>query len=268
MSDNQDPITGLTASPVSLEAPQFSKAEYAHIPGTELCKLCGTALSGEYYRVNGLMACGKCAGEAKDGQPKDSHVAFARAALFGVGGALVGLAIYSTVEIVTNFTIGYLALAVGWLVAQAMMKGSKGIGGMRYQIVAVTLTYFAISMSAVPVWVSYAFAHRHDKQAQTQSASSPTQTGDASAQVNAEPDATANGEAAQQTTSEKETTPHSFGRAIVTLVMLGIASPFLELASPGSGIIGLVILFIGLSIAFRMTKAKPLDVDGPYSVTG
>ena len=53
-----------------------------------------------------------------------------------------------------------------------------------------------------------------------------------------------------------------------TLLLMGIASPFLELASPGAGLIGLVILFVGLSIAFRMTKARPLDVDGPYSVNG
>lgn len=270
MYDNQEPITGVTAPPAITETPQFAKAEYAHIPGTELCKLCGTTLSGEYYRVNGMMACGKCAGEAKAGQPQDSHVAFARAALFGVGGALVGLALYATVEIVTNFTIGYLALAVGWLVATAMMKGSKGIGGVRYQVVAVVLTYFAISMSAIPVWISYAFEHRHDKQAQTQSVDSGTQSGDASAQANAEPDTngTAADESQKQTNGAKQTRPSSFGHAIALLVLMGIASPFLELASPGSGIIGLVILFVGLSIAFRLTKAKPLDVDGPYSVTG
>ncbi len=46
--------------------------------------------------------------------------------------------------------------------------------------------------------------------------------------------------------------------------MVGQASPFLELQNPGSGLIGLVILFVGLSIAFRMTAPKPLDVDGPY----
>jgi hypothetical protein len=56
--------------------------------------------------------------------------------------------------------------------------------------------------------------------------------------------------------------------ALGTLVLLGLASPFLELSSPGSGVIGLVILFVGLSIAFRSTAAKPLDVDGPFSVTG
>jgi len=270
MSDNQEPITGITTPPISTDVPQFGKAEYAHIPGSELCKICGTALSGEYYRVNGLMACSKCANEAKDGQPKDSHVAFARALLFGVGGAVAGLALYATVEIVTNFTIGYLALAVGWLVATAMMKGSKGIGGRRYQVVAVVLTYFAISMAAVPVGVSYAIQHRSARHAQAQSTSSTPQASDTSTQVSAEPPAGQDGsnEPAQQAPSVQKQKTLSFGRAIATLLLMGIASPFLELASPGAGLIGLVILFVGLSIAFRMTKARPLDVDGPYSVNG
>jgi hypothetical protein len=60
----------------------------------------------------------------------------------------------------------------------------------------------------------------------------------------------------------------SFGKAAAMLLLLGIASPFLELAGGFGGVIGLFILFIGLSIAFRLTASKPLDVDGPYSVTG
>jgi hypothetical protein len=52
------------------------------------------------------------------------------------------------------------------------------------------------------------------------------------------------------------------------MVLWGLASPFLELQSPGSGILGLVILFVGLSIAYRMTKARRLSVDGPFNVTG
>ena len=55
-------------------------------------------------------------------------------------------------------------------------------------------------------------------------------------------------------------------KILVQLFFIGLASPFLALRDPGSGLIGLVILFVGLSIAFRMTAAKPLDVDGPYSV--
>jgi hypothetical protein len=40
------------------------------------------------------------------------------------------------------------------------------------------------------------------------------------------------------------------------LVLWGIASPFLELQYGVFGIIGLVILFVGLRIAWRVTAAK------------
>jgi hypothetical protein len=43
-----------------------------------------------------------------------------------------------------------------------------------------------------------------------------------------------------------------------------MASPFLELQDPVHGLIGLVILFVGLRIAYQMTTARPLEVDGPY----
>ena len=59
--------------------------------------------------------------------------------------------VYATFTIVTICTIGYIALAVGWLVAKAIMKGSNGIGGRRYQVAAVLLTYAAISLAAVPI---------------------------------------------------------------------------------------------------------------------
>jgi hypothetical protein len=59
----------------------------------------------------------------------------------------------------------------------------------------------------------------------------------------------------------------NLGSFALKLLMLGLASPFLELEDPLHGLIGLVILFVGLRIAFQLTAARPLDVDGPYRVT-
>lgn len=262
MTDNQETPPSILAPSASLESPQFAKAEYASTPSGDRCKICGNLINMQYYRVNGNMACGTCAQQAQAGQPVDTHVAFGRALLFGIGGALLGLALYSTVEIVTSFTIGYLALAVGWLVAKAMMAGSKGIGGTRYQVVAVLLTYFAISMSAVPVGISYVISHRGARTAQTQSEASM----DDSSTANADSSQTSDSSAASSGSAPRRQ-QKSTGQLIGSLLFFGIASPFLELASPGSGLIGLVILFVGLSIAFRMTKARPLQVDGPFAAT-
>jgi hypothetical protein len=47
-----------------------------------------------------------------------------------------------------------MSLAVGYIVGKAMMKGSAGLGGRRYQVVAVALTYAAVSLSFIPLVVS------------------------------------------------------------------------------------------------------------------
>lgn len=254
MPDDQEVISP-SAAPQSADVPQFSTAEYAHIPGTERCRICGDGISGEYFRINSQMACGRCAGQARNGQPTDSHAAFVRGLALGAGAALLGLILYATVVIVTGWSIGYLALAVGWLVAKGMMKGSNGIGGRRYQIAAVLLTYASISLAAIPIGVSYLMKHRDAPTAQKQ-------------QVADSAESVPGAERGDTTRPAPPKEKASLGKLLVQMLFIGLASPFLELQNPGSGLIGLVILFVGLSIAFRMTAAKALDVDGPYSVTG
>jgi hypothetical protein len=253
MLDNQEPITGITGGTSSAPVPQFATAEFAGSNGSDRCRVCGCALAGEYYRVNTQMACAKCAEEARDGQPKDSHAAYLRALALGAGAALIGLILYSAVGILTGWSIGYVALAVGWLVAKAIMKASNGMGGRRYQITAVLLTYAAISLSSIPIAVAGYAKHHAEKQQQTAGQNAP--------------DGSSADEAGQVKNGDAKTGEQSLAGAIGYLFLIGLASPFLELASPGSGIMGLFILFVGLSIAYRMTAAKPLEVDGPYSIT-
>lgn len=61
------------------------------------------------------------------------------------------MALYSAFTILTHIEIGYVSLAVGFIVAKAMMMGSNGVGGRKYQITAVLLTYAAVSLSALPI---------------------------------------------------------------------------------------------------------------------
>jgi hypothetical protein len=233
------------------DMPQFATAEYAHIPGTERCRICNNVIFDDYYRVNNQMACAKCAGEARQGQPSDSHAAFARALLMGGGAALLGMALYAAFTITTNFYFGYIALGVGWLVAKAILKGSNGIGGRRYQISAVLLTYAAISVAAVPIQIAGVLKHPKETVAeQKQDDATTANSADGSAGNDAQPFRSSTG----------------LGGLLVQLVLHGLASPFLELEDPVHGLIGLVILFVGLRIAYQMTAARPLEVDGPYRV--
>jgi hypothetical protein len=129
-----------------------------------------------------------------------------------VGAALAGLVFYASFTIITHLYLGYVALAVGWMVGKAMMQGSGGVGGPRYQIAAVVLTYTAISLASIPIQISEALNQGY---------------------------------------------AIDWGTMAGPLLVGGIISPFLKLAQGAYGIIGLVILFVGLRVAFRLTREKP-----------
>ena len=105
--------------------------------------------------MNMKVVCQECASAA--GAPVDSSSAFTTAVIYGAVAALVGLAFYAGFTIVFHFYIGYVALAVGALIAKAMMAGSKGIGGEKYQVVAAVLTYLSISLASIPILIAAAY---------------------------------------------------------------------------------------------------------------
>jgi hypothetical protein len=196
--------------------PQFSTAEYQGKPA-EKCKFCGQTIAGAYYRVNGSTACSACADRERQGSSGQGDNAFPRSLMLGIVGAAIGLALYATFTILTSIEIGYISLAVGFIVAKAMMMGSGGVGGRKYQVTAVLLTYAAVSLSAIPI-AAFLFH----------------------APIGAIP--------------------------MSELLRLGLTSPFLELqADTSRGVIGLVILLVGMRIAWRMTQGKPQSVvEGPF----
>jgi len=54
-------------------------------------------------------------------------------------------------------------------------------------------------------------------------------------------------------------------KAVGVLALLGLASPFLELSDPAHGIIGLIILFVGIRIAWKITAGRPVNILGPIN---
>lgn len=240
--------------------PQFSTAEYQAATGSEACKSCKQPLAGRYFRVNGSVACERCTEQLKAQLPKDSHSAFVRGLVFGIGGAILGLVLYSGFGIITGLVIGYASLAVGFIVGKAIRFGSGGIGGRRYQIAAVFLTYAAVSMSAIPMSISQGIKEK--KIQPPQRVSQPAST--TSSNVTAQSTDTANTPSTPAPT-DPQSNKMSLGIAVVGLAILGLASPFLELASPVSGIIGLVILFVGIRIAWQLTAGPKVEILGPFT---
>jgi hypothetical protein len=262
----------------NMDAPQFQKAEYAGTRDGDRCKVCGTALGDAYWRVGTHMTCQACAEKAKSELPKDSHSAFSRGLLFGIGGAILGLVLYAGFTIVTGIILGYVSLAVGYIVGRAIKMGSNGMTGRRYQIAAAILTYAAVSMAAIPIAVSEIVKVQHERQAShaqmvitprdsnSRDENSTTVTSRAS-DMNASP--------AISTLPPPGSSPArsprklNVGMAIAGLLYVGLASPFLELAqNPISGLIGLFILAIGIRIAWQITGAAKVPlVSGPYRNT-
>jgi len=228
--------------------PQFATAEYSAGSAEASCKSCGRRISGAHYRVNGAPTCADCTRRLQEQAPQDSHRAFVRGVLFGVGAAIVGFIIYVAFALATGLVIGYVSLAVGYLVGKGIATGSRGVGGRRYQVAAVVLTYIAVSLAAVPVALS---VHMKDKDSQQHAQVSGPAATPAAAPA-----------AAPASAAPPEM---SFARALGLLTLLGLASPFLDLADPMHGIIGLVILLIGIRIAWQLTAAKPLEISGPIA---
>lgn len=240
--------------------PQFGTAEYSNVPGTERCALCQQIIGATYYRLNGSMACASCADRAKSGLPVDSGSSYIKALILGSAAAFLGFLIYSAVGIMTGLEIGYVSLAVGFLVGVAMKKGAGGVGGRKYQITAAVLVYSAVSMSALPIYFwTERDKFKSERPAQQQAANPGTH--------GTEPSDAASGGGAEKPTAT-ESKPMSFAMAIGVLLLIGLASPFLGLASnPVSALIGLFILYIGINFAWRSTAAAPLAIDGPYDIT-
>ena len=256
-------------------APQFGTAEYAGGAGTERCASCNQSLGSQYYRVNSAVTCNYCGEQALLRKPQDSHQIFVRGLMFGIGGAILGIILYAGFGIVTGLMLGYISLAVGWIVGKAIMKGTNGIGGRRYQIAAVVLTYAAVSLSAIPIGISQIVKTQQEKRhnvvthanatspTSAVSATAPSAVGSPDASATASPEDPADEPAADTQAPRKP--KMNLGAAIGALLFAGLASPFLELQDPFHGVIGLVILFVGVQIAWKLTAEKKLDILGPFS---
>jgi hypothetical protein len=218
---------------------QFDRAEVvseAAPAGATQCAACRQAITARYYHAQGQPVCGLCAQRIESGQQRPPAVSLLPAALYGAAAALAGTILYAAVAILTGWEIGLVAIVVGVMVGKAVRRGSKGLGGRPQQVLAVLLTYFSITTSYIPV-----FIHSQMKQPPAQ-----VQT--------------------EQNPAPGEAPAMSPGRAVVILLLLAAAAPFLALASDMSALISLFIIFIGLHQAWKITGRTDILIMGPYEL--
>jgi hypothetical protein len=272
---------------------QFETAE-GTAPGTVVCAVCTTPLDAEYHDLNGQTVCQSCRVRAETEYARDLKPRrFFVAAAYGAGAAIVGGLLYWGFVKVTNIELGLMAIAVGWLVGKAIMKGSNYRGGRRYQILGVVLTYLAIAMSYGALMFGQVLSLSRTEQTPSRSADMKTSAldtslTDTSVRARREPATSAAPTAATQSAtdtlsreggdtlsaarsptsqrgeaSKKETSPDSVLFALGALALLFVASPFL---AGFENIIGWVIIAIGLWEAWRHTTAVPFMVGGPHRI--
>lgn len=223
-----------TASPDDL---QFHKAEY-ETAEPKLCRACNQPMRDSFYQLGAAEVCESCANAWSEQEKRGGIFLFLRGALFGLGGAFVGWLIYYAVALM-GVEIGIVAIAVGWLVGKAIRMGARGKGGRAYQIMALLLTYVAISETYAPL-VYKASMNGVEESAQRKSA--PLREG------------------------RLATTIRVF--FVISIGVFCLAMPFLILAqSPASGLLSLLILFFGLQQAWRLTARYQLTLAGPFPVT-
>ena len=126
-----------------------------------VCAGCQTRLEAEYYEINGRPFCGDCRGKIEGvAEPARGLLPFAVAAIFGLGAAVAGAAIYYAVIAITHLEIGLVAILIGYMVGYAVRRGAGGRGGLRFQILAAVLTYGAVGLAYAPLIVMSALAEQ------------------------------------------------------------------------------------------------------------
>jgi hypothetical protein len=229
---------------------QFQHAEpiRPEDPNAQRCVVCKTPIGATYFHAQGQVICPMCAERIQSGQQKPPAIALGRAVLYGAGAALAGCILYAAVAILLHLEIGIIAIAVGIMVGKAVRAGANGLGGRPLQILAVLLTYFAITTSYIPVFFY-------------QIAKDPQKIEQAKQRAEARK-AARGGTAAPDAGTQKP--PVGLLGAILVLLLLFAFAPFFGLTTGISGLISLFIIFIGLKQAWALTGRTELLVMGPY----
>ncbi len=248
---------------------QFDKAEYAGSAALSGCTQCQQPLGGQYYELNGAAICGSCKASLDAARSGGSGLGrFVKSTTLGLLTAALGTAIWYGVRALTGYEFGLLAILVGLGVGGAVRAGSNARGGWAYQTLAMFLTYASIVGTYVPeIWKAL------DQPPPTESALAAAAPAPSGVTAPANPRATpapADPGATPAPAGAESSEPAPVGPAqglaalalaVLFLMALAFAAPFL---AGFENIMGLIIIGIGLYEAWKMNRASPVGITGPY----
>jgi F0F1-type ATP synthase assembly protein I len=211
------------------------------------CAVCRGAVVNEYFDVNGQSVCAGCRTQLEQlAQTPRGWGLFAKAGVFGLVAAILGAILYYAVIAITNFEIGIVAIAIGYMVGWAIRKATDGRGGRRYQVLAVVLTYWAVGLAYTPL--TFQQLAEEDKKEQSQGS-------------------TERPAPASPAESPDEGAPVSLAMVVAVLLGFSLALPVLAvIGSLPGGLISALIIGIGMRQAWQMTGAATLQISGPYRI--
>jgi hypothetical protein len=244
---NDEPLQFETATPSVRGAPEA--------PQGVTCTACQQPIADQYYDVNGQPVCASCREmiEERMKTPRGFGVLI-RASLFALVAAILGAVLYYAVIAITNFEIGIVAIAIGYMVGYAIRMATGGRGGRRFQVLAVVLTYWAVGLAYTPL-VFRDMNNQNQQASQTSTTETPTP---ATAPAPADP---------QSSAADDSSVQVSLTFAILFLIAFSFALPVLSVVSsmPG-GLISAAIIAFGMHQAWRMTGVPHVEITGPYRI--
>jgi FtsH-binding integral membrane protein len=272
MEPEPAPHQAPTPSPEAAEL-QFERAAPANDQTRQdttagvACSLCKQQIHASYFALGTDPVCSNCkeAIEATERRSARWPVFFAALGA-GFVAAVLGAALYYAVIAITNFEIGLVAIAIGFMVGWAIRKVTKGFGRRRYQVIGVLLTWLSVGMAYMPL----AFKGLMDDKPSTTATDSTSTLSTAPATDSIAAAATprlAPADSSSETTDTLSGRSLGLGLGIAAILGLSLALPVMAIAgSMPSGLISALIILFGMQQAWRMTGRPALTITGPYTV--
>jgi hypothetical protein len=255
------------AEPGAQAGPAGADGEVEHVQ----CGLCARPITVEYWQALGKILCADCrAAVERQAASTGKGATFAKALLVG-GGAALGCGIgYAVFVGVSKIQFALVTIGIGWAVGRSIQRVTRGFGGVKYQVLAVALTYFASSMGYLPAVFKGIFSGA-DHGAETAASAAPSSSPSSSSTDPPPVPGRAGELPSPPATPPAAAAPPSVARLALSLVALTgiagflmLAAPFLELGEGLNGLLGLAIIFFGMRTAWRISKGVVATVTGPH----
>ena len=245
-----------TQSGATVDSLDFEHAEDSS-PKSNSCAQCATPITDRYYTIGEHVLCESCQLAIKSAKaPGNAATRFLGAGGLGIIAAAIGCGVWMLVTELTGYEIGLIAIAVGYIVGMAVQIGSRGVGGVVYQSLAVFLTYTAIVMTYVPMLASVPVDSEEFQRG--------VEGGQLESEYGTPLEATgpAADEFAEQPSEPPVVTPNEGALiAWAAVIPIAYAVPFLL---GFENAIGILIIGFALWQAFRMNARQSLDLQGPF----